>query len=402
MTRLFPIKTSGRRSVPDITRARTAITARTVLTSTPTSSTIIGWSPTSSANKWFQGTCEYPNSCWNQHGRTFDSALRSAFNIQLSSRGRYPPVQFRSEKGGTMRQINRRDAARIIMHTMGDFRRREVRKWRFGTHFTEYHDYEVWDRSIDADRVRSEYRRSQEVARMNDVPRVRSPRTTRRPSPRRASSRPPSASWTSRTVNTPPRGRSSFPPVRETSSSSTTTRPFFELSFAVGKAWQCRLCQKQLIVRAQACPKHMKAPCKREYGRWSGPAGARHTHGVLSGASQVVDHQRRSNFGGRARQFKETQPCLDFGRTSRSRTQATHAAAPKQITTRSSIAPLSAKKRLFGISSTPPLPQFNYILQVPFTRSRVKVAAMVSGQDVPVIGSRSGSPCSASGPHCAT
>eukprot|EP00439_Symbiodinium_sp_Y106_P062274 s5495_g9.t1 len=57
----------------------------------------------------------------------------------------------------------------IIMHTMGDFRRREVRKWRFGTHFTEYHDYEVWDRSIDADRVRSEYRRSQEVARMNDV-----------------------------------------------------------------------------------------------------------------------------------------------------------------------------------------------------------------------------------------
>ena len=126
-------------------------------------------------HKWFQGTCEYPNCCWNQHGRTFDSALRSAFIIQPSSRGRYPPVQFRSEEGGTMRQINRRDAARIIMHTMGDFRRREVRKWRFGTHFTEYHDYEDWDRSIDADRVRSEY--SQEVARMNDVPRARSPRT---------------------------------------------------------------------------------------------------------------------------------------------------------------------------------------------------------------------------------
>ena len=111
-----------------------------------------------------------------------------------------------------MRQINRRDAEGIIMHTMGDFRRREVRKWWFGTHFTEYHDYEDWDRSIDADRVRSEYRRSQEVARMNDVPRARSPRTTRRPSPRRASSRRPSASWTNRTVNTPPRGRSSFPP----------------------------------------------------------------------------------------------------------------------------------------------------------------------------------------------
>ena len=134
-------------------------------------------------HKWFQGICEYPNSCWNQHGKTFDSAFRPAFHIQLSSRGRYPPVQFRSDEGGTMRQINRRDAERLIMHTMGDFRRREVRKWRFGTHFTEFHDYEKWDQSIDADRVRSEYQRAQEVARMNDVPRARSPRTARRLSP---------------------------------------------------------------------------------------------------------------------------------------------------------------------------------------------------------------------------
>eukprot|EP00439_Symbiodinium_sp_Y106_P026574 s129_g3.t1 len=84
-------------------------------------------------HKWFQGTCEYPNSCWNQHGgMTFDSALRVAFNIQLASRGRHPPVQFRSADGGTMRQINRADAERIIMSTMGDFRRREFRKWCFG------------------------------------------------------------------------------------------------------------------------------------------------------------------------------------------------------------------------------------------------------------------------------
>eukprot|EP00439_Symbiodinium_sp_Y106_P036190 s3825_g4.t1 len=67
---------------------------------------------------WFQGTCEYPNSCWNQHGMTFDSALRMAFNIQLASRGRHPPVQFRSADGGTMRQTNRADAERIIMATM--------------------------------------------------------------------------------------------------------------------------------------------------------------------------------------------------------------------------------------------------------------------------------------------
>ena len=38
-------------------------------------------------HKKFQGTCEYPNSCWNQRGLTFDSALRSAFNIQRASRG---------------------------------------------------------------------------------------------------------------------------------------------------------------------------------------------------------------------------------------------------------------------------------------------------------------------------
>ena len=40
-----------------------------------------------------------------------------------------------------MRQINRQDAEKLIMTTMSDFRRREVRKWRFGTHFTDFHRF---------------------------------------------------------------------------------------------------------------------------------------------------------------------------------------------------------------------------------------------------------------------
>ena len=40
-----------------------------------------------------------------------------------------------------MRQINRHDAEKLIMTTMSDIRRREVRKWRFGTHFTEFHRF---------------------------------------------------------------------------------------------------------------------------------------------------------------------------------------------------------------------------------------------------------------------
>ena len=126
-----------------------------------------------------------------------------------------------------MRQINRQDAEKLIMTTMGDFRRREVRKWRFGTHFTDFHRFDEWDNSSDAERIRSEYRRAQEVARLNDVQRGRSPRHARGASSRRGNSRPPVASWTNR-----PRGRSSFPPAREAPSSSTGTRPYFDLSFA--------------------------------------------------------------------------------------------------------------------------------------------------------------------------
>ena len=160
-------------------------------------------------HKWFQGTCEYRNSCCNQHGQTFDSALRSAFNIQLASRGRRPPVQFESAEGGTMRQINRRDVKRIILNIISDNRRGELRRWRFGTHFTCFHRFDQWDVSSDAEGVREAYCRAKDAARLNDLPRARSPRNFRGVSPRRGDSRPPVASWTNR-PSTPPRGRSSF------------------------------------------------------------------------------------------------------------------------------------------------------------------------------------------------
>ena len=52
--KIIPYKNSGRRSVPDITRARTAITAPIALTSTPTLSTIIGVVPDFICHKWSQ------------------------------------------------------------------------------------------------------------------------------------------------------------------------------------------------------------------------------------------------------------------------------------------------------------------------------------------------------------
>ncbi|CAE6945604.1 unnamed protein product [Symbiodinium sp. CCMP2592] len=80
-----------------------------------------------------------------------------------------------SDEGGTLRQINRQEAEKLIRTTTGDFRRREVRKWRLGTHFTEVHRYHDWNDPRDGELVREDCRRAQEAARLNDVSRVRGP-----------------------------------------------------------------------------------------------------------------------------------------------------------------------------------------------------------------------------------
>ena len=64
-------------------------------------------------HKWFRGVCDYPQTCWNQHGYHFEGAMRAAFRLRVTMRKGRPPVQFKSEDGGFLRHINRKDAARL-------------------------------------------------------------------------------------------------------------------------------------------------------------------------------------------------------------------------------------------------------------------------------------------------
>ena len=74
-----------------------------------------------------------------------------------------PLVQFEGRGGGRLRQINREDAARLTLSRLADFRRREVRNWRFGKHFTYVYDVRCWDDSRDAVEVREDYRKANEI-----------------------------------------------------------------------------------------------------------------------------------------------------------------------------------------------------------------------------------------------
>ena len=53
-------------------------------------------------HKWFQGCCDRNTYCWNQHGFTFDQALR----VQNQFRGGGPPYAYSSEDG-CIQQVNR-------------------------------------------------------------------------------------------------------------------------------------------------------------------------------------------------------------------------------------------------------------------------------------------------------
>ena len=175
---------------------------------------------------WFQGCCDQGGRCWNQHGVTFDAALRQALRAQDQLRGDEPPYNYSAEDGGVIRQVNREQARAWIQKSMAHFRHTPIRKWHFGTNFTRYYDYEAWNRSPEAEQVRAEL-----SARANEPYRGRSPRHT---SPRRYSSRVP-ASW-SDGASTPRRSglfppkKSSFPSAFErlhgpsSSASTTTTR----------------------------------------------------------------------------------------------------------------------------------------------------------------------------------
>ena len=170
---------SDDRSVPDSSSPRLVIRA-IARTCTPISSTINEhWVvPDIICHKWFQGCCDRGDRCWNQHGFTFDAALRQALRVQNQLRGDEPPYSYSSH-----------------------FRHTQIRKWSFGTNFTRYNDYEAWNVSPEATELREEL-----AARANEPYRGRSPRHT---SSRRASLRLPAA-WSDRAAT--PRRSGLFPP----------------------------------------------------------------------------------------------------------------------------------------------------------------------------------------------
>ena len=102
----------------DIIRARTATTARIARISTPTSSTITGWSRLH-LPQVVSGHLRVPELLLES--ARDDLRLSCSNGLQHSACESWP-VQFRSADGGTMRQINRVDAERIIIATMADFR----------------------------------------------------------------------------------------------------------------------------------------------------------------------------------------------------------------------------------------------------------------------------------------
>ena len=79
-------------------------------------------------HKWFQGCCDPGDRCWNQHGFTFDAALRQALRVQNQLRGDEPPCNHSSEGGGVIRQVSREQARAWIQKSTAHFRRTQIRK----------------------------------------------------------------------------------------------------------------------------------------------------------------------------------------------------------------------------------------------------------------------------------
>ena len=71
--------------------------------------------------------------------------------------------------GGQIRQINRDNAARLILRNLADYRRREIRRWRFGTHFTLFLPRLPRVGQISRCLRSSRYRNANEEARFRDA-----------------------------------------------------------------------------------------------------------------------------------------------------------------------------------------------------------------------------------------
>ena len=180
-------------------------------------------------HKWFQGICGFGDRCWNQHGDTFDNAVALAIQTQQGLRRHVAPFLYDPADGGTIRQIDRDEARRVICATILRYRMSTIRKWYFGTSWTTYYEYQSFARSDLARQLR-EAGKARRATLRDRSPTGRG----RASSPRRADTRVPSRpgySWTNRRSATPT--RSSFPSARSatpppTRTAAPSTRPFFD------------------------------------------------------------------------------------------------------------------------------------------------------------------------------
>ena len=190
-------------------------------------------------HKWFQGTCQHGTGCWNQHGNTFDDAMRTANRVQALLRGRRAPFSYDPADGGTIKSVSRAEAVTMIHQTMARYRLDVMKSWRFGTNWTKYYDYRSWRNTNDAVQVRAAEQQRQLERRapfraQSPVARGRGVSPRRGLSPRPFHRQP--AQWHDRPrASTPPRSstptrpQSSFPPARPaTTASSSTTRNYFD------------------------------------------------------------------------------------------------------------------------------------------------------------------------------
>ena len=78
-------------------------------------------------HQWFQAVCGFGDRCWHQHGDTIDSAMRLSVQTQTSPRRECSPFLYDPQNGGTIRQINREEAARMISTSLAQFRLNTIR-----------------------------------------------------------------------------------------------------------------------------------------------------------------------------------------------------------------------------------------------------------------------------------
>ena len=176
---------------PSIIRVRTATIARIASISTPPHQRSLD-GPRLHLPQVVSGHVRVPELLL-ESARWYDLRLSSSSGLQHSARESWPTstgaISKCRRRHDEADQPSRRRENYHVDH--GRLPTTRISQVVFRTHFTEFHRFDEWDCSGDAERVRAEYQRAQEIARLNDVRRARSPRHGRGTSARRGDSRTP-------------------------------------------------------------------------------------------------------------------------------------------------------------------------------------------------------------------